>query len=242
MKYRLLKLLFLGVLFIGQSALAIEPMSAKRADPQAEAKAQSAFDMASIYAKQRNYEKALEYLKISYEYEEADGTAYGLGFTYKNLQDYDNAIKWYKKSVEMGNADGGVNLGFLYDEVFKDYPNAIKWYKKAYEMGNSNACVNLGILYEEQKDIPKAIEWYKKGIEKGNTGAYDNISLIYHDIKKDNLTASAYYIATIDKSYSKKEILDFLHNDWKIDEATIKKAYELQKTLVPDPYTGGIEW
>ena len=109
-------------------------------------------------------------------------------------------------------------------------------------MGNVNGGVNLGLLYKEvYKDYPKAIKWYKKSINAGDLDAYDNISLLYHDIKKDNLTASAYYIATIDKSYSKKQILDFLRDDWKIDETTLKKAYELQKTLVPDPYTGGID-
>ena len=118
----------------------------------------------------------------------------------------------------------------------------MRWYQKAFALGDTKGGVNLGLLYEEKfNDIPNAILWYKKAINAGDLGAYDNISILYHDIKKDNLTAAAYYIATIGKSYSKKEIINFLKNDWKIDEPTLKKAYELQKKLVPDPYTGGIE-
>ncbi|PHR55861.1 MAG: hypothetical protein COA44_09475 [Arcobacter sp.] len=236
MNNKLLKLLFLAFLFIGQSAYAVEPLSIKRIDPQAKEKAQIAFNKANNYAKQGNYTEALDYFKTSYEYESADGTAFNLGIAYEELKDYNNAIKWYKKAFEMGKIEGGVNLGLLYKNM-SNYKNAITWYKRAYIEGSLNAIFNLALLYEEAfNDTPNAIIWYKKAIQKGDLDSYDNISLIYHDINKDDLTASAYYIATIDKSYTKKEIFDFLKDDWKIDEATIKKAYHLQKTLVPNPY------
>ncbi|WP_324172446.1 hypothetical protein [Sulfurimonas sp.] len=208
MKYKLLKLLFLAFLFIGQSAYAIEPLSIKYVDPKASEKAQVAFERATVYVKQGNYTKALEYLKTSYEYEPADGTAFGIGFAYKELKDYNNAIKWYKKSFEMGRIDGGVNLGLLYKKVYKDYPNAIKWYKKAIKKGDIDARKNLGLLYHQQKD---------------------------------KLNSATYMIGMIGHPYTKERVLGLLRDDWKIDEPTLKKAYELQKTLVPNPYTGGIE-
>lgn len=162
--------------------------------------------------------------------------------TYAKQGNYAKALEYLKTSYEYEPADGTTyNIALMYDKL-QNYESAIQWYEKAFTMGKTNGGVNLGLLYEEKlKDIPNALKWYEKAIKKGNFGAYDNISLIYHDIKKDNLTASAYYIATIDKSYTKKEILDFLRDDWKIDEDTLKKAYELQKTLVPNPYTGGID-
>ncbi len=204
--------------------------------------AYEAYEKGEELYQEKQYDEALKWFKAAFNENKSKDLAFNIGLTYDELKDYLNAIKWYKTAVELGNNQGGVNLGLLYEEAFKDYPNSIKWYKKAIEMGNINAGKNLALLYEEKlKDYSNAIKWNKKAIEMGDIGAFDNISLIYHDIKKDNLTASAYYIATIDKSYSKKEILDFLRNDWKIDEATLKKAYELQKTLVPNPYTGGIE-
>jgi hypothetical protein len=36
-------------------------------------------------------------------------------------------------------------------------------------------------------------------------------------------------------------VFNYLRNKLKVDEETLKKAYELQKTLVPNPYTGGID-
>ncbi len=161
---------------------------------------------------------------------------------YYEKQDYKEALKWAKTSFEAKKSKAvAFNIGLAYKKL-EDYDNAIKWYEKSFEMGYPGGGLNVALLYEKKfNNIAKAITWYKKGIEKGQLGSYDNISLIYHNIKKDNLTASAYYIATIDKSYSKKDILDFLKKDWNIDEATIKEAYELQKTLVPNPYTGGIE-
>lgn len=154
-----------------------------------------------------------------------------------NQKNYINAIALYHESYNLRpEEDAAQNLGSSYDKI-KDYDNAISWYKvSANQFNNTEALYNLGLDYKRINNIQKSIKWYKKAIEKGDLDSYDNISLIYHDIKKDNLTASAYYIATIGKSYTKKEILDFLKDDWKIDEATIKKAYQLQKSLVPDPY------
>ena len=166
--------------------------------------AYEAYEKGEKLYQEKQYDKALKWLKMSYEEDPSKEAAFDIGLIYKKLEDYINAIEWYKKSFEKGDVGGGFNVALIYEE----------------KLNNTT----------------KAIEWYKKTILKGHLDSYDNISLIYHDIKKDNLTASAYYIATIDKSYTKKEILDFLRNDWKIDEATLKKAYELQKKLVPYPY------
>ncbi len=50
-----------------------------------------------------------------------------------------------------------------------------------------------------------------------------NIALLYHENLKDDLKASAYYIALIDRRYPKEEVLNLLKNKWKIPNETIKK-------------------
>jgi hypothetical protein len=58
----------------------------------------------------------------------------------------------------------------------------------------------------------------------------------------DSIRGGAYFIALIAYGEPKNDILDFLKNDWKLDRETLKKAYELQKTLdIPKHYTGGID-
>ena len=82
--------------------------------------------------------------------------------------------------------------------------------------------------------------WYKKAIQKGDIASRKNLGLLYHE-QNDNLNSAVYMIGMIGHPYTKERVLGLLRNDWKIDEATLKKAYELQKKLVPNPYTGGIE-
>ncbi|WP_324172444.1 tetratricopeptide repeat protein [Sulfurimonas sp.] len=107
MKYKLLKLLFLASLFIGQSAYAIEPLSIKYVDPKASEKADSLYNKAHRLSEQGKYKESAKLFKESFEYNPKKDAAFNLGLAYKNSKDYKNAIKWYKKSFEMGNADGG---------------------------------------------------------------------------------------------------------------------------------------
>jgi len=85
-----------------------------------------------------------------------------------------------------------------------------------------------------------AVIWYKKAIEKGDIDARKNLGLLYHE-QNDYLNSATYMIGMIGHPYTKERVLGLLRDDWKIDEETLKKAYELQKTLVPNPYTGGID-
>lgn len=90
------------------------------------------------------------------------------------------------------------------------------------------------------KNEEKGIHWYEKGAQGGSFDAINNLGRTYR-AKGDNIKASAYILALA--YYDGKEgILDFLKNDWKIDRATLEKAYKLQQTLdIPKHYTGGID-
>ncbi|WP_324172378.1 hypothetical protein [Sulfurimonas sp.] len=242
MKYKLLKLLFLAFLFIGQSAYAIEPLSIKYVDPKASEKADSLYNKAHRAYSQGNYEKAIELYRSSYEYKISADVLNNLAATFEKVKDYDNAIKWYKITInKYQDKDAIFNLAFLYDDKLAKYNKAIELYQQAFAKGIVTGGVNLGILYEEKlHKIKKSIYWYKKAIKKGDIDARKNLGLLYHQ-QKDKLNSATYMIGMIGHPYTKERVLGLLRDDWKIDEPTLKKAYELQKTLVPNPYTGGIE-
>jgi len=168
----------------------------------------------------------------------ASGAAYNLGYLYKNdLKNYKKAEEWYLKAIEQNDIKTPRALGLLYEEKYQDYQKAIKWYKKAYEIGDIGGATNLGYLYNVTlKNTEEGIRWYKKAAKGGDGDAINNLSQVYYE-KKDLVTATAYVLATINYGFTKEESFDYLKNDWKIDEATLKKAYQLQKTLdIPKHY------
>jgi TPR repeat protein len=89
--------------------------------------------------------------------------------------------------------------------------------------------------------LVNAIIWYEKAAQGGYVDSINNLGVLYYD-QGDNIRAGAYFIALIAYGEPKGDILYFLKNDWKLDRATLQKAYELQKTLdIPKHYTGGID-
>lgn len=202
---------------------------------------EATFNIARLYYKKGQYKKAIVTFKSVQDMEYA---VQNIAYIYEVIKDYPNAIKWYKKAWEKGYKDVGGDLGLLYEKT-KAYPKALKWYKKAFDKGNLESGYSLVSLYKKLNETDNAIIWYKKLFEVESNESYKieilyKIAFLYHK-KGDDLTAAAYYIAPIDIRYVKKDALTFLKSTWKINEATIKKAYELQKTLVPNPYIGGID-
>ena len=155
---------------------------------------------------------------------------------------YEKAIKLYKESYEYKpSADAAINLGAAYDEV-KDYDNAIKWYEKSYKMGDVGGAYSLGLLNENRLENTKnAIKWYKKGVKLKDYSSIKNLGNLYHR-KNENIKGAAYMLGLLSIKPEKKEkLLSYLKTKWKLTDEELKKAYELQKTLIPNPYTGGID-
>lgn len=201
-----------------------------------------AYEKGEKLYQEKKYDEALKWLLKSYELEKDASVANNIGITYEDIENNVKAVEWYKLAYTLGSNGGAYNLALLYEEKLDDIPNAISMYKKSDEMGHKIAAYNLALLYKNtQKDYDKSIEWYKVSIRKGNISAIKNLGNLYRTEKKDNLLGSAYMIGLIDKKYSKEKVFDYLRNKLKIDEVTLKKAYELQKTLVPNPYTGGVD-
>ncbi|WP_422079247.1 tetratricopeptide repeat protein [Sulfurimonas sp.] len=197
-------------------------------------------NLGAVYNDLKNYKEAIKWYKLGINVE--DGySAMGLALLYEeNLKDYPTAIKYYKKAYSLGHIGAAYNLAMLYHTTLKEYPNAIKWYKIGTDNKFNESPYNLALLYEDNlKDIPNAIKWYKKAVKLGHYKAINNLTLLLKN--KDLTLATAYVIAEIGNGYTKKETLEYLRNDWKVDEETIKKAYKLQLKLdIPKHYKGGI--
>jgi len=166
--------------------------------------------------------------------------AYEKGEKFYQDKNYNEALEWLLKSYKL-EEDGNVanNIGIIY-EAKKKYNKSIAWYVIAYNKGNSAGGGNLALLYENIKhNIVDAKIWYLKAIKENHINSRKNLGLLYHK-EKNNLNSATYMISMIGHPYTKERVLGLLRDDWKIDEVTLKEAYELQKNLVPNPYTGGI--
>lgn len=205
-------------------------------------KADKLYNQAQELYAQKKYKEAISLYKESYTLNPNKDIPVNIGSAYDEIKNYEEAIEWYRIGVEeFSEKKSAYNLGLLYDEKLQNFKEAKRWYEQSYKMGNSWGGYNLALLFENEQNIPEAIKWYKKAIEKGHVSAIKNLGYLYRTEKKDNLLGSAYMIGLIDKKYSKEKVFDYLRNKLKIDEVTLKKAYELQKTLVPNPYTGGVD-
>jgi len=200
-----------------------------------------AFDLALFYEDTlKDSTNAIYWYKKSYR-TGSSRAALNLGQHYESLKKHNDAVEWYKKAYDRSDVKAALSLGLLYKSQ-KQYSLAVEWYKKAYAQGNMDGANGLGYLHDVVlKDEEKGVLWYKKGAQGGNPDAINNLGRTYH-AKGDDTKASAYILAMVNYGYTKKEVLDFLKNNWKIDRVTLEKAYQLQQTLdIPKHYTGGID-
>ena len=203
----------------------------------------AAFQLALFYEMDlKDNEQAIKWYEQSYKYG-SERAAYNLGLLYeKKEHNYKNAIHWYTKAYNNNDEKSALALGILYRKKMTDYKTAKAWYKLAYEQGNMGAANGLGNMYEHDlKNIERGLEWYKRAAKKGDRDSINNLGRVYHS-NGNNTLSSAYMLVLINYGYTKKEVLSFLKNDWKIDRQTLEKAYKLQQTLdIPNHYTGGID-
>ena len=224
-------LLFTNFLFAYDTRLDNYP-EAKEWLKDADTNGESAYNIGVIYQQKiKDDKKAIFWYGKAYEMKDegsAGSAANNLGYIYNNQKKYDKAVKWYKKGLTKNNSNSSLGLGILY--------------KKAYKMGNFGGANDLGLLYNVNlQDEKEGIKWYKKGARGGDSDAINNLGRVYY-AKKDNVIATAYILAMVNYGYTKKEVLDFLKNNWKIDQNTLEEAYKLQQTLdIPKHYTGGID-
>jgi hypothetical protein len=234
-----------------ESTLNIEPR-AKQWYNEAAVDSDAAFNIAVTYDEDLNdLNKAKLWYHYAWSLKDDRDIAVNLGATYEDLKEYDKAKQWYEKAAERKSKDGMFNLALLYDEHYKKYDKAIELYKKAHEMGDTKSLAALGRAYElGLNDLETAKQWYQKAIDNGDSTGIRLMAWMYHDMD-DDITASAYmfnliaYYAQGSKTKEKKELketIDFLKDEWHLDDQTIQKGYELQLTMdnLPKKYRGGV--
>ncbi len=206
------------------------------ADQSISNQAYEAYEKGEKLYKKEQYDEALKWLKMSYEEDPSKEAAFDIGLIYQALKEFNTAIKWYEISYHAGSVESGTNLGYIYKNINKDYKKSIEWYEKAANQGVESAIYNLAILYQEMDNLPKAIQWYQKGVQLKDYDSIKNLGNLYHN-KGENVQGAAYMLGLLSiKPEKKVKLIKYLKSKWELSDIELQQAYQLQKTLIPDPY------
>ncbi len=146
-------------------------------------------NIASIYIRLEEYEKALSYLEKAKKIIHNNPDIYpyyiapvkiNLGTVYQKLKRYDDSEKEYQKTLKITQSSKDttnlviscINLSALY-LTQKKFNKAKKYSLQAFEISknynnkvlHANAIANLGDFYAEMKDYQKAIQFYNTGLK-----------------------------------------------------------------------------
>lgn len=179
------------------------------------------------------YGYKVEIIDKAYDNEEK---AYHIGVLYQSkLKDYVYAEYWYRISLRIKQTTKAYeSLAMIYEEISK-IEEALTCYEKAFILGNKKVAFNLGNLYLKHEDIDNAIHWYVIAIQNKNIDAMDKLGKLYVKVKQ-NINAAEYFIALIDKTLTRKEILGYMYYDLQFSEDEIQKGYEahLNSNTIPE--------
>ncbi len=148
------------------------------------------YSLGEKYYIERNYKKAYELFKSSYEKGEDvyDSLNY-MGCCQLNLGNYADAIKLFDKVIE-NNATWErpiFNKGRVYLKL-KNYSEALAHFNRAMMINPENEDVYfyLGRFYEETNEYGKAEQFYKKSLEicDNQPEAHLNLGLVYYHMGK----------------------------------------------------------
>lgn len=148
------------------------------------------------YIADKNYEKALEVLRVVEEREKNNPSINSeFGYCLVELKQFDEAAKYFLKAKNQGREDAWIysQLGWAYRNAEK-YKEALEVYLKAQQLGDKVAWTNaeIGMCYKELGNYDEALKYYLIII---NSGELDN------DIYKKTwvLSEIAYIYQNIDK-------------------------------------------
>ena len=127
------------------------------------------------YIADKNYEKALEVLRVVEEREKNNPSINSeFGYCLVELKQFDEAIKYYLKAKNQGREDAWIysQLGWAYRNAEK-YKEALEAYLKAQQLGDKVAWTNaeIGMCYKELGNYDEALKYYLIII---NSGELDN--------------------------------------------------------------------
>ena len=202
------------------------------------------------YIADKNYEKALEVLRVVEEREKNNPSINSeFGYCLVELKQFDEAAKYFLKAKNQGREDAWIysQLGWAYRNVEK-YKEALEAYLKAQQLGNKVAWTNaeIGMCYKELGKYEEALKYYLIII---NSGELDNdiykktwvlleIGNIYKNTNKFEEAVECFRIAEkivvgdyqfyLDHAYC----LVFI-NHYTEAIAKIEKALELHEDIYP---------
>jgi Flp pilus assembly protein TadD len=133
--------------------------------------ANTANNIAIAYNKLGEYDKAIEYTKVSLGLSSEFGHAYyTMGTAYEDMKDFEQAKRCFQKSVEKRwDLQGSYyHLGYAYQKL-NDHENAIMAYKKSLEFNPSDpgvhlligkSCAAIGKYWSARKEFHKEIDMH----------------------------------------------------------------------------------
>ena len=127
------------------------------------------------YIADKNYEKALEVLRVVEEREKNNPSINSeFGYCLVELKQFDEAAKYFLKAKNQGREDAWIysQLGWAYRNAEK-YKEALEAYLKAQQLGDKVAWTNaeIGMCYKELGNYDEALKYYLIII---NSGELDN--------------------------------------------------------------------
>jgi len=177
-----------------------------------------AFEKAIYYLFEKEYEKALPYLKIAIQVEPAFAYV-GIGICYQELKSYTKAIQAYKQAIniipnKLNCVDIYIKLSVIYDKL-GDFSEAIEACKRAIRIDpdNGKAYYNMGLAYFKLHDFTRAIEACKQAIriDPDNANAHLGLGFAYSTIGDKSSALDEYKILKeldIDKA---NKLFDFIY-------------------------------
>jgi Flp pilus assembly protein TadD len=140
--------------------------------------------LATIYHRNRNFPKAIEYLNIATKKTDTSVIHYNLGVIYDELRNNGEAIKHYKEAIAMNPNDSNsmnnmalslVNLGKVRD--------AVPLYQKAVALSpkNPNFYANLATAMALIGNMRDSLAFFAKSLEfnEANSGVHEKMAVIY---------------------------------------------------------------
>ena len=154
--------------------------------------------LASIFAKNNNFNKAKQFLHKAIEIQPKNVSAFNnLATAYKALGNLKEAINYYNKVIEIdsNHVKAHYNLGTTFYQL-KELKKAKSSFQKAVEINNNFALAFFGLanVHVDLKEFENAVSCYQKAITINPEfhGAHNNLGLTFRELNDLKNAISCY--------------------------------------------------
>ncbi len=134
-----------------------------------------------------NYEKAIKYLKESYNYGNKR-VDIQIAYAYSKLDDQDHTTTWLSRAYRRGEKTVAYDLAVIYFNN-ENYAKALPLLEEQYSKHNELALA-IGISYNNLGDLKKAEYWFNIAKENGNEEA----QRMLNELKKNKKPEGSYNV------------------------------------------------